>query len=109
VNPPALRLLIVTLAFSSNTTVLAAGQSSATGGELTGTVRDRSQAVLRDAAITARKVATNLERTTLSDAVGRFSIPALPPGSYEVVVQLKGFAPETRSVRWRSEGRLTSR
>jgi hypothetical protein len=44
------------------------------------------------AAITVRNLATNLERSTTSDAAGVYRVLALPPGRYEVVVDAPGFA-----------------
>jgi hypothetical protein len=78
--------------------VVAAAQSRATGADLTGVVRDETKAVLPDARVTARHLDTNVERSAIADAQGRFIIPLLPPGSYEVRIEATGFAPRSRNV-----------
>ena len=60
-------------------------------GEILGTVRDPSGAVLPRAKITAIQTATGLTRSTISDAEGTYTLPQLPVGSYEVTVEAPGF------------------
>jgi outer membrane receptor protein involved in Fe transport len=69
------------------------GQSRATSGDLTGVITDESQAVLPGVTITAIQVDTNFERVVVSEADGRFDVPALPPGTYRVRAELPGFSP----------------
>ncbi|NWG00988.1 MAG: TonB-dependent receptor [Thermoanaerobaculaceae bacterium] len=71
-------------------------QSSVTTGELSGRVVDPDQGVLPGATVEARNPATGLTRRALTDAEGRYRIDLLPPGSYEVRVELSGFRPELR-------------
>lgn len=71
----------------------AAAQARATGADLMGTVYDESRGVLPGAAVTATNTATNQSRTAITEPNGRFAIPALPPGTYSVRVELSGFAP----------------
>jgi carboxypeptidase family protein/TonB-dependent receptor-like protein len=77
---------------------LAGAQSHATGADVVGTVRDESQAVIQNALIVAKHLATNVERSTRSDLSGRFSVPLLPPGNYEVRIESAGFAAQTRTL-----------
>jgi hypothetical protein len=72
----------------------ALSQTSATTGDLSGLVFDQSGAVLPGATVTAKSTDTAFERAVVSDAAGRYAIPALPPGLYSVTATLKGFAPE---------------
>jgi hypothetical protein len=73
----------------------AAAQTRATTGDIAGRIADASNAVLPGVSVTAANTETGLVRTVVSDAQGRFLIPALPPGSYTVRAELAGFAPKT--------------
>src|SRR5689334_14416096 len=65
--------------------------------ELNGRVTDASQAVIANAAVTVMNVDTRVERTTVSNELGYYSVPLLSPGNYQVTVQHEGFRPITRS------------
>jgi hypothetical protein len=56
-----------------------------------GTVHDEQGAVLPGAAVTARQLATNTTRTAVTEGGGQYVIPNLPPGTYELRVELSGF------------------
>ncbi len=73
--------------------MLAAGISFAqTSQEIVGTVKDATGAVVSDARITARHLATNETRETRSDAGGDFRLLRLTRvGEYEVRVEKSGF------------------
>src|SRR5262245_49570362 len=71
-------------------------QSRATTADLSGVILDESKAVLPGVTITATNASTGLDRTTVSEGNGRFSIPALPPGPYKLRVELSGFATQER-------------
>src|SRR6266446_8410961 len=62
-----------------------------TAGTLAGTIADEQGQVLPGAAVTASHERTNAVRTTVSDPRGSFQLPALPPGSYTVRVELQNF------------------
>jgi hypothetical protein len=68
-------------------------QSRATSADLTGIVRDDSQAVVPGAFVTATNLETDLERDATSGPDGRFVVPAVSLGVYRVRVELTGFAP----------------
>ena len=74
----------------------AGAQTRATAADLAGVIRDQSGAVLPGAAIVATNTETNVARETTSQADGRFTLPALPPGTYRVQVTMPGFVAETR-------------
>lgn len=57
-----------------------------------GTVADEQGAVLPGATVLVRHAASGLERATASDGAGRFTVPNLPVGLYDVSVALDGFA-----------------
>jgi outer membrane receptor protein involved in Fe transport len=54
---------------------------------LRGNVTDQQGAVLPSVTITVRSRATNASWTATSDKEGRFTIPLLPPGDYEVTAR----------------------
>jgi len=70
---------------------LAYAQGAATTAPLSGQVQDSSGGVIPGADILAKNAGTGAESRTVSDATGKFSIPALPPGRYVVTVSLMGF------------------
>src|SRR5512135_833560 len=66
--------------------------SAQTGtGSIAGTVRDAQQAVIPGAEITVTNTATNSSRKGTSSQVGAFYFGALPPGPYNLTVELAGF------------------
>ena len=66
----------------------ASAQQSASSG-LVGQVTDSSQAAIPGATVTVTNVGTNAQRTTVTDGEGRFSVPALPPATYHIKVELR--------------------
>jgi hypothetical protein len=60
-------------------------------GAIVGTVTDVTAGAIPDAAVTARNVATGLERKTVTDSAGNYAIPELPIGTYEVTVTKADF------------------
>ncbi len=64
-------------------------------GTVLGTVTDPNGAVVPAASVSARNIATGIERTTTSDEFGNFSIAELQTGTYEVKVEKSGFQSST--------------
>jgi len=60
-------------------------------GSLSGTVTDTTGAVVQGATITVKNVATNAERTVVTNEDGRWTIPVLPVGTYSVSYAKEGF------------------
>jgi hypothetical protein len=60
-------------------------------GTLTGVVQDATGAVLPGVTVTVTNLGTALTRDVVTDGVGRWTMPALPPGNYEVTCELPGF------------------
>jgi hypothetical protein len=58
---------------------------------ISGTATDSSGGVLVGASIQARNVGTGVTQTSVSDAQGRYRIPDLPIGNYEVQASMPGF------------------
>jgi len=65
------------------------GQELAT---LKATVSDQTGAVIPGATVTVTNRQTGAKRTDITEAHGLSVIPGLPPGSYELAVDAKGFA-----------------
>jgi len=68
---------------------LAYGQTA----ELSGIVRDPSQALVAKAAVTLRNEDNAIERTTTSNEEGYYTFPFVPPGTYALAAQARGFRP----------------
>jgi len=58
---------------------------------LSGTVTDSAGRVLPQTRVTAVQIATTLQRTTVSSAIGTYDIPALPVGNYTITFEHEGF------------------
>jgi Carboxypeptidase regulatory-like domain len=59
---------------------------------INGTVSDPTGAVVPNAKITVTQIQTGLQRSTVSDAQGRYSVPQLAPGIYRIGATATGFA-----------------
>jgi hypothetical protein len=68
-------------------------------GALRGAVQDSSRARVPTATIVAQLLSTSQTRTASSDERGEFRIDALVPGTWEVTVSARGFAPAGARVR----------
>ena len=65
-------------------------------GEIAGVVRDASGAVLAGAVVSATHQASGASVQRPTDADGRYFLPALRPGTWDLTAQLPGFAAQTR-------------
>jgi hypothetical protein len=65
--------------------------------QVTGQVSDPQGAVVPGTKVVATNQGTGLRREVFTNNDGYFTIPLLPPGSYEVTVQKDGFKPITRT------------
>jgi hypothetical protein len=63
---------------------------------VSGRVTDPSGAVIAGARVTARQTETNLTATAQTDSEGRFRLPYLKVGPYEITIGQDGFASTTR-------------
>ena len=61
-------------------------QGQGTTGVILGTAQDATGAVIDGAKITVRNEATNVSRSVMSNVAGDYSVPLLPPSTYEVSV-----------------------
>jgi len=58
---------------------------------ITGTVKDPSGASIAKAQVTVSSPDRGINRTTTTNSEGEYSVPALPPGSYNVTINAPGF------------------
>jgi outer membrane receptor for ferrienterochelin and colicin len=81
-------------------TLLAAALPASAQGVQTGTIRgvvvDAQGLPVPGATVTATSPALLGPRTAVTDTTGNYSLPALPPGAYEVKYELSGFATVTQ-------------
>ncbi len=89
-------LAIALLAAMAATCVSA--QESITNASLTGRVLDPAGAVVPRASIVAIANATNARYQTQTDDVGRFRLPYLPAGSYDIETTVSGFAHASKQI-----------
>lgn len=77
---------------------LALGGTSAyaQNAQIVGNIKDQSGGVLPGVTVTARNVERGFVRTAVTDGAGDYRLPALPPGTYVLSVELAGFNTETR-------------
>ena len=69
----------------------ASGQGGAATGDLRVTVKDPTGNMVANATVIARDIAKGLERIATGDGQGGYTFRLLPPGSYSVAVETKGF------------------
>jgi hypothetical protein len=62
-------------------------------GEILGTLRDASGAVISGAKVTVRGIDTNVQASTVTNEQGNYSFPDLRAGNYEVSTGVQGFRP----------------
>ncbi len=67
-----------------------------TTGNISGKIIDQQGAIIPGATVTATNPATGFTRSVVSDAVGIFTLTALPIGNYDLKVELSGFQPTIR-------------
>src|SRR5690348_4419889 len=80
-------LLLVMFAFA----LAAFGQNTAS---IKGTVTDSSGAAVAGASVTVKNIDLGTTRTTQTNSVGDYEVPALKPGTYSVEVKMQGFQPQ---------------
>lgn len=87
-------LALVAIVLSCATAPLAAQQLL---GSVTGTVSDSTGAVIPQASIEVRNLATGLAQTTLTNSAGSYNVFGLPIGTYSIRLSKEGFRTETHS------------
>jgi hypothetical protein len=62
------------------------------GATLSGTVADSTGAVLVNASVSIKNLATGITREITLDSKGLYSVPDLPPATYDVTISAPGFS-----------------
>ena len=83
-------LFMIFAPFVDGTEFTGRGQSGPTGS-LSGVVTDVNGAVLPGVTVTVRDPQTGLQRVVSTNGEGRWTVPALPVGDYEVTYEMAGF------------------
>ena len=66
------------------------------GASIQGAITDANGAAVRNAAVEVRNVGTGVTHGAIADAEGRYRVPLLPSGDYEIRVTASGFQPLLR-------------
>jgi len=83
----AFKVLLISILLLSTTPAY----SQQTVGQISGTARDETGAVVPGVAITATDPATAIVRTTTTDDNGYYIFSGLPIGNYDILASLSGF------------------
>ena len=73
-----------------------ASAQSPTSGSINGTVADKLAAVLPGVTVTATSPSLMGQQTSITNDRGQYRFPLLPPGDYQLVYELSGFAKAQR-------------
>jgi hypothetical protein len=87
------RLLLAVLLLIAFHSFQVAARAQSVTATLSGTVTDANNAVVPGAHVTATNSATGLRREATTSGSGTFTIPLLPPSTYSLLVENKGFTP----------------
>jgi len=88
-----LGILLLSVFAAEMNPLLAAQATTAT---ISGTVTDSSGAAVPGATVTVKNTGTDISQTTVSDERGRYRLPSLNVGQYEVKAELQGFQTSIR-------------
>lgn len=66
-------------------------QAQVTTAQINGTVNDATGAVVPGAKVTLTNPATGFSRSTASNDTGNYALTLLPPGTYDIKVEIQGF------------------
>jgi hypothetical protein len=89
----AWRCLVFTLVAASFSSTTALAQVS---GGISGTVKDSTGGVVPGVTVTATNVSLGTPFTVTTDGTGFYSLPKLPVGRYDLLIQIDGFKPQKR-------------
>src|SRR5271157_3852618 len=66
-------------------------------GNITGTVTDPASAVVPNASLVATNLESGSQSKTVTSATGNYTLAGLPPGNYEITVEVPGFKKFTQT------------
>ena len=82
--------------------VLVSSGLAQSSGTVEGTVKDPHGAVVPDATVEIHNVVSHFERSTTTDAEGKFRFTSVPFNPYHLLVTASGFAPDEQNIEVRS-------
>ncbi len=71
--------------------LIAVNSWAGTGGSLSGTVKDASNAVVQDGTVKAINIATGVQQQVTTNGRGFYSFPDLPIGHYNILIEKAGY------------------
>src|SRR5262249_7677413 len=71
--------------------LVATANAQTTSGSMTGGVVDSQQSAVSGATLSVTDEAKSLPLTATTDKDGRFVFPQVPPGTYKLTIEAKGF------------------
>ncbi|MEP7273473.1 MAG: carboxypeptidase regulatory-like domain-containing protein, partial [Acidobacteriota bacterium] len=86
----------LSVAFLFVVVALANRSFAQTTSTLTGLIQDQAGAAVPDVKVTARLIETGQQRNAVSDSTGRFTLPEMRVGLYELRAERDGFRPTVR-------------
>ena len=87
-----MRIKNVVLSVMAILVMVGVGAAQSSKGILAGTVRDSTGAVIANAKVTVTSQDTGETRTLMTTALGSYRVDAINPGTYQVQVEMTGFA-----------------
>src|SRR5437899_10897664 len=87
-----LRSALALLGFAANLFAQGVG----TSGDVTGTIKDSSGAVMQNVAVAVVETDKGIRHTMATDSTGQYRLTGLPPASYEVSAAMPGFESQVR-------------
>jgi outer membrane receptor protein involved in Fe transport len=95
--PRAISRYVLAALFASLLAVPSVVRADITRFDLSGTITDGTGAVLPGVTVSLANADTGFNRSTVTDAEGRYSFNAIPPtGKWTLSAELQGFAPQHR-------------
>jgi hypothetical protein len=91
--------VLTALLIAANSVLVAGGQ--VTGGGIHGSVRNQLGEAVAGAKVTAVNSGTNQSRTTTTDDEGRYRLPSLAIGIYEITIEADKYEPRVQQVTLR--------
>ena len=91
-------VFVALLGLSLSLSLLSSAQTTVSQGSIQGTVTDQTNAVVPQATITIKSLATGQVVTVRTSSAGTYNSGGLPVGDYQVRVQAKGFKTEQLTI-----------
>src|SRR5215831_6120514 len=91
------KVALLTVVLASLLGMAGTARAQTATGQITGTVKDASGAVIPDVKVTATNQGTSISRETTTTSSGDYSFPLLPVGVYSVAAEKQGFQIVKRS------------